>query len=388
MKIFINIIFCLFWGLIVLTIGIFCAGMTVLTTGKAFYGYVIGAFFIGLFAYSIISTYGPMKKKRINQVFVIFTIICTLAISGYAINEKVKKSIPTVSDKIVNLNEYKPFEQATKAVSLEETSSLMISDNVPRLDGATALYPVYSSFARAVYPEKDYQLYESEVMCTTTEDAYRRLIDGSADIIFAAQPSKEQLEIAKIRGVELKLTPIGREAFVFFVNSKNKIEGLATKEIQGIYSGEITNWKSVGGGSSSIRAFQRPKNSGSQTMLQKLMEGRNLMVPPSENIVSAMGGIIDKTSDYKNYKNAIGYSFLFYATEMVKNNQIKLLKVDGVYPSRDTIKNKQYPLSSEFYAITAGSKNPNIEPFIKWILGRQGQYLIEKTGYTPLNAVN
>jgi phosphate transport system substrate-binding protein len=111
------------------------------------------------------------------------------------------------------------------------------------------------------------------------------------------------------------------------------------------------------------------------------------MVPPSENIVSAMGGIIDKTSDYKNYKNAIGYSFLFYATEMVKNNQIRLLKIDGVYPSKDTIRTKEYPLSAEFYAVTAGSKNPNIEPFIKWILGSQGQYLVEKTGYTPLNAV-
>jgi phosphate transport system substrate-binding protein len=69
---------------------------------------------------------------------------------------------------------------------------------------------------------------------------------------------------------------------------------------------------------------------------------------------------------------------------MVKNNEIKLLKIDGVYPDRSTIKNKEYPLTAEFYAVTAGSSNPNVDKFIEWILSPQGQSLVEKTGYTPI----
>jgi phosphate transport system substrate-binding protein len=94
-----------------------------------------------------------------------------------------------------------------------------------------------------------------------------------------------------------------------------------------------------------------------------------------------MGGIIEKTSSYRNYKNAIGYSFLFFATEMIENGKISLLKVDGINPEKSTIKSKEYPLAAEFYAVTTGSENPNVEPFIEWIQSQQGQYLVEKTGY-------
>ena len=73
------------------------------------------------------------------------------------------------------------------------------------------------------------------------------LINGRVDIIFALAPSEQQLAEAKRLGKELKLTPIGKEAFVFFVNEKNPVKSLTADEIKGIYSGEITNWKEVGG---------------------------------------------------------------------------------------------------------------------------------------------
>jgi phosphate transport system substrate-binding protein len=221
-------------------------------------------------------------------------------------------------------------------------------------------------------------------MCNNTIGAYENLINGSVDVIFAARPSKEQVQSAKDKGLEFKLTPIGKEAFVFFANSANPVDGLTSKQIQDIYSGVITNWKEVGGNDEAIRAFQRKENSGSQTMLIKFMEGKNLMTPPKKDRIAGMGEIIKQTADYKNYKNAIGFSFLFFATEMVKDKQIKLLKVDGIYPDRDTIKNKQYPLVTEFYAVTAGSKNRNVDSLIQWILSPQGQKIIEKTGYTPI----
>ena len=109
------------------------------------------------------------------------------------------------------------------------------------------------------------------------------------------------------------------------------------------------------------------------------------MTPPKEDVVTGMGGIIEQTADYKNYKNSIGYSFRFYSTELVKNNQIKLLPLDGVAPTKENIENGTYPIASEFYAVTTQHSNPNCQALLEWICGRQGQWIIDETGYVPIN---
>jgi phosphate transport system substrate-binding protein len=69
---------------------------------------------------------------------------------------------------------------------------------------------------------------------------------------------------------------------------------------------------------------------------------------------------------------------------MIHNNQIRLLKIDGIYPDKSTIKSKEYPFTTELYAVTTNTKNPNVDSFIRWILSPQGQSLVEKTGYIPV----
>ena len=297
---------------------------------------------------------------------------------------------------------YGPFEKESMVVSLDEESDLKFSTEAAaglRLDGATALYPVYSAFVRATFPEGDYRVYDStddgygQVTCSGTTEAYQRLIQGQTDMIFVAGPSEDQLAKAEAAGVELHLTPIGREAFVFFVNSKNEVDGLTVEQIQGIYSGKITSWKEVGGSNKKIRPFQRAENSGSQTALERLMGDIPIIEPEKRDRIAGMGGIIKEVASYKNYDNAIGFSFRFYSTEMVKNGDIKLLALDGVMPSKETIRDGSYPISNNFYAVTAapvGEPAPQqtddtLGAFLNWILSDQGQELIEKTGYVALN---
>ncbi len=228
--------------------------------------------------------------------------LCLLAVAvgcgAYVGHGLWRDSIPTMDDRDLLLWQYEPFAPDTKAASLDESSTLTLSeDALLRLDGATALYPVYAGFVQAVYPQGEYPLYAATedgcglVTCSGTVDAYHRLIQGDTDLIFAAAPSQEQLDMAAQAGVELHLTPIGREAFVFFVNSENPVEGLTVEEIQGIYTGQITNWSQVGGKNQSIRPFQRRENSGSQSALLRLMEGLPLIEPEQEDRVGDMGGI-------------------------------------------------------------------------------------------------
>lgn len=310
-----------------------------------------------------------------------------------------RSSVPTVDDRDLLLWQYEPFSEGTKAVSLEEQSTLRFHrEDLLRLDGATALYPVYAGFVQAVYPQGEYPLYDNtsegygSVTCSGTVNAYERLITGRTDLIFAAAPSQEQLEMARRAAKELHLTPIGREAFVFFVNSRNPVEGLTVEQIQGIYTGQITNWNQVGGKNQPIRPFQRMENSGSQSALLRLMEGLPLIEPEKEDRVDGMGGIIQQVASYRNYKNSIGFSFRFYASEMEANDQIRLLALDGVSPTKESIRDGSYPISDSFFAITAAyigapdprESNPKLNAFLDWILSEQGQQIVEDSGYVSI----
>ena len=288
-----------------------------------------------------------------------------------------RDSIPTMEDRLSLLYQYQPNAPDTKAVRLEEEPTLKLEGNyfLPSMDGATALYPVYAAFAQAVYPEKEYLLdgtYDfTSVACSNTMGAYRRLIDRDVDVIFVAEPSQAQRAAAESAGMELHFTPIGREAFVFFVNSRNP---------------------EVGGKNQSIRPFQRIENSGSQSAFQRFMGDIPIMEPEREDVVADMGSIISQVASYRNYKNAIGFSFRYYSTQMVENNQIRLLALNGVPPTKETIRDGSYPISSSFYAVTASpigqpapeTTNEKLAALLEWILSPQGQWIIEETGYVSL----
>ena len=315
---------------------------------------------------------------------------------GYHIHRAYDQHL-IVSEQDVNVDDYRPFADHTKVVTLDKPSTytLTAQDQLPVLDGATALYPLYSAFVRAVYPANDYKPNDkkSSVRMTGTGQAYKHLIHHRVDMIFAAAPSKEQEKLAQAKGLQLNMQPIGREAFVFFVHKNNPVHSLTSAQIKQIYTGEITNWQQVGGNNDPIRAFQRPEDSGSQAMLRRSMGDQSPMTPIVDDVASGMGGIMEQTADYRNYKNAIGYSFHYFATQMNANDDIRLLAVDGVYPDEASIRNESYPIITPFYAITASNRiakdstdttNPNIQPFLNWILSEQGQQLVRKTGYFPI----
>lgn len=336
-----------------------------------------------LFAGHLFQIFSPLHRRRMAALFLGGMLVL---VAGHLSWQAYLDSIPKVDANDVKLWLYEPHREGTMAASLDKTSTLKLDGELPRLDGATALYPVYAAFAQAVYPKAAYDVYKSAVICTTTPQAYDNLIKGEADIIFCAGPSKAQQAAAELAGVELILTPIGREAFVFFVNSRNPVTDLTSEQIRDIYAGDITRWRDVGGGAlGRIRPFQRPEGSGSQTMLLRVMGDRTPMTAPTEDVVAGMGGIIEQTADYRNHRNAIGYSFLFFATELVKNDQIRLLSIDGVAPTPETIRNGSYPLGAPFYAITTTRDNPDIDAFLQWMLSPQGQSLVEATGYTPIH---
>lgn len=382
-----TLFFLIFFGGIFLVLFLFGSlGMFPLYVTRAIP--VVGAAVVLALILTCAGYLGPRGKRRAGVVCLTVCVGCAV----YVGHGFYKDSIPTVDDRGLLLRDYQPFAEGTKAVSLEEPATLHFdSPWTLSLDGATALYPVYAGFVQAVYPERDdfYSPFNSSVECSGTTSAYERLIRGEVDMIFAAAPSQAQLEAAEKAGVEFHMTPIGREAFVFFVNSRNPVTGLTVEQVRGIYSGEITNWMEVGGKNQPIRPFQRAEDSGSQSALQRLMDGLPLMEPEEEDRIGGMGGIIREVASYRNYKNAIGFSFRYYATEMVQSGGIRLLALDDVEPTKETIRDGSYPIASDFYAVTAAAighpaleeTNENTAAFLDWMRSSQGQEIVERTGY-------
>lgn len=284
----------------------------------------------------------------------------------------------------IDVNEYLPFDENSKIVKLDsQTLKFDEEDELPRIDGASAAFPVYSAFVNAVYPNT-VELYDGVFEYNTTDYGYRLLAQRKTDIFIGAGPSKAQKAYAEEQGTEFVYTQIGWEAFVFFVHKDNPIDSLTAEQIKKIYSGEITNWKEVGGSDEEIIPFQRDEGSGSQSMMIRFMGDTPLMEAETVTI-QGMGAVIEQVVDYQSRAGSIGYSFRYYIEGIVQNPEVKMIAVDGVAPTAENVRNNTYPIITPVYAVTyKNNPNPNVALLVEWILSEEGQYIIEKTGYVGM----
>lgn len=287
--------------------------------------------------------------------------------------------------KMIDMSKFLPFEESSALARTGSSLRFQRSDDLPVLDGAAALVPVYASVIENCYPVgtvtyeggvfSDENLYgenfapDSVMQYQNTLRGFDALTDGSVDLFFTAHPSKEQLQSAEEKEAALEIVPIGREAFVFIVNRDNPVDGLTSAEIRAIYRGEITNWKEVGGASRRINPLTRVKGSGSQTMMEKFMDGDGIA---ARHPLSIFGG-------------SIGYTFRYYLSGIVADDRVKMLAVDGIAPDAENIRNGSYPLSTSFYAVyRRDNPNENVGRLVEWLLSDEGQAMIEACGYVAL----
>ncbi|MDO4481232.1 MAG: PstS family phosphate ABC transporter substrate-binding protein [Bacillota bacterium] len=263
-------------------------------------------------------------------------------------------------------------------------ASLKISlEEWPVIDGATALAPYYEAMAAKLL---DIPVEEARqhVLCSTTDGAYTNLINKDADMIFCSLPSEDQTAQAEAAGVKFECTPFLNGGFVFFVNKDNPVDSLTVDELHNIYSGKITNWKEVGGNDQEITAYQRSEGSGSQTGIYRFIISKDEIMPaPTEKKIGDMAGIIDAVADYDNGVGAIGYSYYYYVANMHYTDQIKLIGIEGVIPSDETIADGTYPLINQSHVIIRADEPEDsiLRKIIEWITSEEGQKLGEENGY-------
>ena len=307
------------------------------------------------------------NKRLINVLLITIAVLVVLGcVLGYMYFTKEKTKA------IINPEEKKMLQNQEKIFSVEK---------YPKVDGSTATLPLAEAF-KANFTGTD--INNVDVTHSKTHNAYVNLINGDADLILATYPSEDEKNLAKEKGIELEIVPIVKEAFVFFVNTDNPIENLTLEQVQDIYSGKIKNWKEVGGENEKIIPYQRPENSGSQSgMLSLVMKGKKMMTPTTETISQTMADIVDVISDYTNGKNAIGYSYYYYATTMYTTDKMKLLAINGIDPTYENIKTGLYGIQTAYYAVIRKDEEQNSDArkLLNAMKSERGQNVAKEAGY-------
>lgn len=271
----------------------------------------------------------------------------------------------------------------------------LTEDEFPRLDGSTACIPLMAQM-KADVTGMDLLEAQTSITVSTTAYAWENFglwsrsdsEDYGAQLLIVYEAPEYVKEELAEADAKLEQKAIGRDALVFIVNEENPVQSLTQQQLRDIYAGRITSWKDVGGADSPIVAFQRGVDSGSQTLFKKLLIDKGdgqLMAAPTELAPADMGGLVDSIAEYNNSANAIGFSVYYYIDQMYSQPGLRLLSVDGVMPSNDTLADGSYPLCNDFYAVIrpdAAADSPERQLY-DWLDTEAGQACIKKAGYVP-----
>jgi len=267
---------------------------------------------------------------------------------------------------------------------------------MPVIDGSTSTLPfthaVYSSLFEGGYfhpqrPEKHSKSHQS----------YERLINGEIDMMFASvYPAQDILKLAEEKGVELELIPIAYDAMIFFTNADNPATDLTKEQISDIYvNNAYESWSELGGPDALLYPYCRNNDSGSHAQMERhFLNGNEIneqirnettSVTMANVLTDVMSAQTDEPVGY-----GLGYSIYYYFHNMDMfygtSTELKLLAIDGVFPTDETIANGTYPLSNNTYVVIRKDQ-PADSPARKmaqFMLTEQGQECVEAAGFGRL----
>lgn len=238
-----------------------------------------------------------------------------------------------------------------------------------------------------------------DIVHNGTNGAYMNLIEGNADVILVARaPSTDELQAAEENGVTLDARAVALDAFVFLANVENPVESLTIDTIREIYTGHVTTWTELdivvdpdSEGEELIHAYQRNRNSGSQELMEALVMRGTPMTDAPDMVTTSMLGPFNVIGGDPWTGNGdllgLGYSVYYYTALMFPHSFVKMIGVEGVEPTSETIRTRAYPLVAEVY-VAVREDTPQDSTAVKfrdWLFTEDGQRAIEESGYVPIH---
>jgi phosphate transport system substrate-binding protein len=202
------------------------------------------------------------------------------------------------------------------------------------------------------------------------------LINGTVDFADSSREMKpEEITQAQAKGFTPVGTKVARDGVAIVVNPANKVENLTKDQLGKIYLGTIKNWKEVGGADAPITLVSRDPSSGTYEFMTTAVLAGGKFATSTKLLASTQAVVDEVTAD----PNAIGYIGVGY-----ESTAIKVIGVDGIKASVETVTDETYPLWRYLYMYSKGEPTGAAKTYLTWILDAEGQQVVADEGFVPV----
>jgi len=209
------------------------------------------------------------------------------------------------------------------------------------------------------------------------------LINGTTDIAESSRPmkDKEKEEVKAKRGNEVLELPVAVDGLAVYVHESNPVSELTLQQIKAIYTGQIKNWKEVGGRDDRILLYSRENNSGTYAYFKEHVLENADFHPTAQTLPGTAAVINALAKD----RRGIGYGGIAYG-KGIKHLKVKRdASSPAVEPTMENVLTSKYPISRFLYWYFAGAPTGDLKALSLWVLSKEGQTVVEKVGYYPLS---
>ncbi len=241
-----------------------------------------------------------------------------------------------------------------------------------QIAGSTTVLPIAEECAR-IFMENNpgSQVYVSG---GGSSHGVKSVAEGVVDIGDASRDLKDS---EKEQYTDLVTHAVAKDGVAIIVHPSNTINDLTITQLQGIYTGEITNWKDVGGEDIEIMVVSREGGSGTRDCFEQVV------LKPIEKDVTEYAIIQDSNGKVRTTitgsEQGIGFISLGYV-----NSDVKAVNLDGTEPTIENIRSNNYAISRTLWMITKGNPDENEQAFLDFVLSEEGQNIVSEVHYITL----
>jgi phosphate transport system substrate-binding protein len=203
------------------------------------------------------------------------------------------------------------------------------------------------------------------------------IIDGTAQIGMSSRRAKPaEISAAAAKGVNMKPTIVAYDGIGVIVNAANPIKGLTKKQVEQIFTGDITDWSAVGGSGGKISVYTRNTSSGTYSDWKELAMKKRDYAPGSQK----MAGHEQIAAEVGKNPNGVGYVGLAY----MKAGGIKVVPIEGQMPSQKAVIDKTWPYERPTFYYTNGEPSGVARQFVDFTVSPTGQKIVDRVGFVPI----
>src|SRR2546427_9027417 len=202
------------------------------------------------------------------------------------------------------------------------------------------------------------------------------IIDGTAGIGMSSRRAKSsEVGAASAKGVHMKPTIVAYDGIAVIVNSANPIKSLTKKQVEQIFTGDVTDWSAVGGSGGKISIYTRNTSSGTYSDFKELAMKKRDYAPGSQKMAGN-----EQIASEVGRNPAIGYVGIAYT----KAGGVKVVSIDGATPSIQSVQNHSYPYWRPTFYYTNGEPGGIAKTFLDFTLSSVGQKIVNQVGFVPI----